>query len=69
MPKALSLDLRTRVARAIAESATVRSVAERFEVSASSAVRLGQKLRAGRVLSLPSEPRALAGELREPARP
>lgn len=47
MPKALSLDLRTRIAAAVAQGAPVRAVAARFQVSASSAVRLGQKLRAG----------------------
>ena len=47
MPKSLSLDLRTRIAAAVAGGEPVRSVARRFEVSAASAVRLGQKLRAG----------------------
>ena len=47
MPKALSMDLRVRIATAVAQGETVRSVAERFRVSASTAVRLGQKLRAG----------------------
>ena len=47
MPKALSLDLRTRIAAAVAQGEPVRAVAARFQVSASSAVRLGQKLRAG----------------------
>lgn len=47
MPKALSLDLRRRVAAAVAGGEPVRAVAARFQVSASSAVRLGQKLRAG----------------------
>lgn len=47
MPKSLSLDLRTRVATAVAGGETVRSVAARFQVSAASAVRLGQKQRAG----------------------
>ena len=51
MPKALSLDLRTRIAAAVLRGETVRSVAARFQVSASSAVRLGQKLRAGRGLA------------------
>ena len=45
MPKALSVDLRTRIAAAQGEP--VRAVAARFQVSASSAVRLGQKWRAG----------------------
>ena len=47
MPKALSLDLRSRVAAAVVRGEPVRLVAARFEVSAASAVRLGQKLRAG----------------------
>jgi transposase len=47
MPKALSLDLRTRIAAAVAQGEPVRAVAARFQVSASSAVRLGQKRRAG----------------------
>ena len=51
MPKALSLDLRTRIAAAVVRGEPVRSVAARFEVSAASAVRLGQKLRAGVALT------------------
>lgn len=47
MARALSLDLRTRIAAAVARGEPVRSVAARFQVSASSAVRLGQKGRAG----------------------
>jgi transposase len=47
MGKALSLDLRIRVASAVAQGEPVRAVAARFQVSASSAVRLGQKLRSG----------------------
>lgn len=47
MARALSLDLRRRIATAVAQGETVRSVAERFRVSAATAVRLGQKLRAG----------------------
>jgi transposase len=47
MPKSLSLDLRIRVAVAVVRGEPVRAVAARFQVSASSAVRLGQKLRAG----------------------
>lgn len=47
MPKALSVDLRTRIAAAMAQGEPVRAVAAQFQVSASSAVRLGQKLRAG----------------------
>ena len=51
MGKALSLDLRTRIAAAVAQGAPVRAVAARFQVSASSAVRLGQKRRAGASLA------------------
>jgi transposase len=47
MGKALSLDLRRRVAAAVVGGDPVRVVAARFQVSATSAVRLGQKLRAG----------------------
>ena len=47
MGRALSLDLRTRIAAAVARGEPVRAVAARFQVSASSAVRLGQKLRSG----------------------
>lgn len=47
MPKSLSLDLRTRIAAAVVAGEPVRSVAARFQVSAASAVRLGQKQRAG----------------------
>jgi transposase len=47
MPKSLSLDLRSRIAAAVVGGEPVRSVAARFQVSAASAVRLGQKLRAG----------------------
>jgi transposase len=44
----LSMDLRTRVAAALAEGETVRSAAKRFGVSVASAVRIGQRQRAGR---------------------
>lgn len=47
MGKALSMDLRRRVAAAVVGGESVRAVAARFQVSAASAVRLGQKLRAG----------------------
>jgi transposase len=47
MGQALSLDLRRRVAAAVVGGESVRAVAARFQVSAASAVRLGQKLRAG----------------------
>jgi len=42
------MDLRTRVAAALAEGETVRSAAKRFGVSVASAVRIGQRQRAGR---------------------
>jgi transposase len=44
----LSVDLRMRVAAALEEGETVRSAARRFGVSVSSAVRIGQRQRAGR---------------------
>ena len=47
MARALSLDLRTRIADAVAAGETVRVVAARFQVSPATAVRLGQKHRAG----------------------
>jgi transposase len=47
----LSLDLRVRVAAALAEGATVREAAARFEVSVASAVRIGQLARAGQGLA------------------
>jgi len=47
----LSLDLRVRVAAALAEGSTVREVAARFEISVASAVRIGQLARAGRGLA------------------
>ena len=43
----LSLDLRSRIAKAVEEGGTVRAVAARFGVSVATAVRLGQKARAG----------------------
>jgi transposase len=43
----LSMDLRMRVAGALAEGETVRTVARRFGVSVASAVRIGQRQRAG----------------------
>jgi transposase len=46
----LSLDLRSRVAVALAEGATVRAAAARFEVSVASAVRIGQLACAGQGL-------------------
>lgn len=47
MAKALSADLRSRVGSAVVSGETVRSAAARFGVSVASAVRLGQKQRAG----------------------
>jgi len=44
----LSMDLRMRVAAALDEGETVRSAARRFGVSVASAVRIGQRQRAGR---------------------
>lgn len=51
MPSSLSLDLRSRIASAVAAGETVRVVAARFSVSAATAVRLGQKARAGQDLA------------------
>ena len=50
MTRPLSLDLRVRIAAALAEGATVREAAGRFEVSVASAVRIGQLARAGQGL-------------------
>jgi len=50
MARPLSLDLRERIAAALVEGATTRSVAKRFGVSVATAVRIGQKQRAGRGL-------------------
>jgi transposase len=44
----LSMDLRMRVAAALADGETVRAAARRFGVSVASAVRIGQRQRAGR---------------------
>lgn len=44
----LSIDLRLRVAAALDAGETVRAVAKRFGVSVASAVRIGQRQRAGR---------------------
>ena len=46
-PQPLYLDLRQRIATAVVKGGTVRAVADRFGVSATTAVRLGQKARAG----------------------
>ena len=51
MPSSLSLDLRRRVAAAVVAGETVRAAAARFGVSPSTAVRLGQRARAGQGLA------------------
>lgn len=51
MARPLSLDLRVRVAAALAEGATVREAAKRFGISVASAVRIGQLARAGHGLA------------------
>ena len=48
MVSPLSIDLRLRVAAALGEGETVRTVAKRFGVSVASAVRIGQRQRSGR---------------------
>jgi transposase len=50
MAKPLSLDLRARVAAALTDGMTVRAAAERFGVSAATAVRIGQRNRSGKGL-------------------
>lgn len=50
MVRPLSLDLRTRIAAALKEGLTVRAAAERFGVSAATAVRIGQLDRFGKGL-------------------
>lgn len=47
MGRALSLDLRSRIAAALCAGETTRAVAKRFGVSVATAVRLGQKQRSG----------------------
>lgn len=42
-----SLDLRTRIATALSDGMTVRAAAERFGISAATAVRIGQLDRSG----------------------
>ena len=55
MPKPYSLDLRERVAEAVAVGASRREAAERFEVCPSSAIKWMQRLReAGTVAAKPS---------------
>ena len=51
MPSSLSLDLRRRIAAAVAAGETGRAAAARFGVSPSTAVRLGQRARAGQDLA------------------
>lgn len=51
MARPLSLDLRVRVAAALAEGSTVRAAAKRFDVSVASAVRIGQLARVGHGLA------------------
>jgi transposase len=51
MTRPLSLDLRLRIASALAKGSTVREAAKRFGVSVASAVRMGQLARAGHGLS------------------
>mgnify|MGYP000889087941 CR=1 FL=1 len=50
MARPLALDLRTRIAAALMDGMTVRTAAERFGVSAASAVRIGQLQRLGKGL-------------------
>ncbi len=45
---ALSMDIRIRVAKALEDGETVRAAAKRFGISVASAVRIGQRQRAGR---------------------
>ncbi len=45
MTAPLSCDLRERIVRAVAEGSSIRRAAERFEVSASAAVKLMQRVR------------------------
>ena len=51
MARPLSLDLRVRVAAALADGLTVREAAKHFGVSVASAVRMGQLARAGHGLA------------------
>lgn len=50
MVRPLSMDLRTRIASALRDGMTVRAAAARFGVSAATAVRIGQRDRAGKGL-------------------
>lgn len=60
MARPLSQDLRQRIAAALHSGETTRSAAKRFGVSVASAVRTGQKWRAGRDL----EPGKMGGHRR-----
>ena len=66
MAVALSIDLRTRVAVALEGGETVRVAARRFGISVASAVRIGQRQRAGRGQSVGKigghRPPVLAGD-------
>ena len=61
MPSSFSLDVRSRIASAVMSGETVRSVAARFGVCAATAVRLGQKARAGE--DLQARPRGAPPEM------
>lgn len=50
MARPLSLDLRTRIATALMDGLSVRAAAERFDISAASAVRIGHLQRSGKGL-------------------
>ena len=50
MTRPLSLDLRERIAAALAEGASTRAVAKRLGVCVATAVRIGQKQRSGQAL-------------------
>ncbi len=54
MVLALSVDTRIRVAKALEEGETVRAAAKRFGISVASAVRIGQRQRAGRAARFPA---------------
>ena len=60
MARPLSVDLKLRVAAALAEGDTVRGAASRFKVSVATAVRIGQRDRSGRGL----EPGKIGGHRR-----
>lgn len=61
MVQALSPDLRVWVAAALRHGSSVREAAKGFDVSATSAVRIGQRAHAGRRLA-PGKMGAIAGE-------